>query len=71
MLLLFALAAVFLLYRRSSTADDALPRASTDGERAAYLANCAAAIVVSREGAYSSIPTLKEVLAFAEAHPLR
>ncbi len=42
-----------------------------DMERATYLANCAAAIVVSREGAYSSIPTLKEVLAFAEAHPLR
>ncbi len=42
-----------------------------DIERATYLANCAAAIVVSREGAYSSIPTLKEVLAFAEAHPQR
>jgi len=42
-----------------------------DIERAAYLANCAAALGVSREGAYPSIPTLKEVLAFAEAHPQR
>lgn len=40
-----------------------------DIERATYLANCAASIGVSREGAYTSIPTLKEVLAFAEAHP--
>ena len=38
-LLLFAFAAVFLLYRRSVAADDALPRAATDGERAAYLAS--------------------------------
>lgn len=38
-------------------------------ERATYLANCAASIGVSRAGAYTSIPTLKEVLAFAEAHP--
>lgn len=42
-----------------------------DIERATYLANCAAAIGVSREGAYTSIPTLKEVLAFAEEHPQR
>ncbi len=40
-------------------------------EEAAHLANCAAAIGVSRPGAYSSIPTLKEVLAFAEEHPVR
>ncbi len=40
-------------------------------EEAAHLANCAAAIGVSRPGAYSSIPTLKEVLAFAEEHPMR
>lgn len=42
-----------------------------DIETAAHLANCAAAIGVSREGAYTSIPTLSEVLAFAEQHPLR
>ena len=40
-------------------------------ETAAHLANCAAAIGVSRAGAYTSIPTLKEVLAFADAHPAR
>jgi ribokinase len=40
-------------------------------EEAAHLANCAAAIGVSRPGAYTSIPTLKEVLAFAEEHPMR
>lgn len=38
-------------------------------EEAVYLANCAAAIGVSRAGAYTSIPTLKEVLAFADKHP--
>ena len=40
-------------------------------EEAAHLANCAAAIGVSRPGAYTSIPRLAEVLAFAEAHPSR
>lgn len=42
-----------------------------DIETAAYLANCAGSLSVSREGAYASIPTLREVLAYAEAHPLR
>ncbi|MBQ8747601.1 MAG: ribokinase [Clostridia bacterium] len=36
---------------------------------AVHLANCAAAIGVSRPGAYTSIPTIKEVLAFADRHP--
>ena len=38
-------------------------------EDAVHLANCAAAIGVSRAGAYTSIPTLKEVVSFAEKHP--
>ena len=42
-----------------------------DIEEAAYLANCAASISVSREGAYASIPTLKDTLAFREDHPMR
>ena len=42
-----------------------------DIERATHMANCAAAISVSRRGAYSSIPSLKEVLAFADEHPYR
>ena len=40
-------------------------------EEATYLANCAASVSVSREGAYSSIPTLKEVLTFHDEHPMR
>jgi len=42
-----------------------------DIETATHLANCAASIGVSREGAYTSIPRLDEVLAFAQAHPYR
>ena len=42
-----------------------------DIENATHLAHCAAAIGVSRMGAYTSIPTMAEVLAFAEAHPRR
>ena len=38
---------------------------------AVHLANCAAAIGVSREGAYTSIPKLDEVLDFAQKHPYR
>ena len=38
---------------------------------ATYMGHCAAAIGVSRPGAYTSIPTKAEVLAFAEAHPRR
>ncbi len=41
----------------------------TPMEEAVHLANCAAAIGVSRPGAYTSIPTIKEVLAFAAKHP--
>lgn len=42
-----------------------------DIQNATHLAHCAAAISVSRMGAYTSIPTKAEVLAFAEAHPRR
>ena len=42
-----------------------------DIQNATHLAHCAAAISVSRVGAYTSIPTKAEVLAFAEAHPRR
>ena len=38
---------------------------------ATHMGHCAAAIGVSRPGAYTSIPTKEEVLAFAEAHPRR
>lgn len=38
---------------------------------ATRMGHCAAAIGVSRPGAYTSIPTKEEVLAFAEAHPRR
>ena len=41
-----------------------------DIEKATHMANCAAAIGVSRPGAYSSIPNLKEVLSFANTHPM-
>jgi ribokinase len=38
---------------------------------ATHMGHCAAAIGVSRPGAYTSIPTKAEVMAFAEAHPRR